>query len=250
MLWVSALTDTVADGTDRSHPAFLLPGQNLASVTSANHYINERGYLVPTPCKAAGVSCTSDADCCGAGGSPATAACRAPSGWTPASGPPAKTCAATGGTCSNAGDSCNSPADCCNAAPCVDYQCVAPPTFTTADFTRDYVAACADDSLPAWQLLSYHLTTDDDSRLELSVQTANTSAGLELAPVIDLGQSLSTVVSPADPEYKDVGAALDAIASNGLKYLRVTVTFVPSSDSLTAPVLHDWEMRYTCQDAL
>jgi hypothetical protein len=249
MLWVSALTDTVAGNTDRSHPAFLLPGQKLAAITTANHYINERGYLVPTPCKAVGASCTSNDDCCGSDASPATAACRAPTGWTSASGPPAKTCASTGGTCSNAGGSCNSPADCCNAAACVDYKCAAPPTFTEADFTRDYAADCADEALPDWELFSYHLTTGGDSRLEFSVQTANTSAGLASAPVIDLGQSLNTVVSPADPEYKDVGAAFDAIMSNGRKYVRVTVTFVPSSNSLTAPVLHDWEMRYTCQDA-
>jgi hypothetical protein len=249
MLWVSALTDTVADGTDRSHPAFLLPGQKLAAVTTANHYINERGYLVPTPCKAVGSSCSSDDDCCGSGGSPATAACRAPSGWTPASGPPARTCAATGGTCSNAGGSCNSPADCCNAAACVDYQCAAPPTFTEADFVRDYVADCPDGTLPEWQLLSYHLTTGGDSRLEFSVQTAETSAGLAAAPVIDLGQSLNTVVSPADPEYKDVGAALEPSRTNGRKHVRVTITFVPSSDSQTAPVLHDWEMRFTCRDS-
>jgi hypothetical protein len=249
-LWVSALTDTVASGTDRSHPAFLLPGQYLAPVTADDHYINERGYLVPTPCKAVGASCTTDNDCCGAGASPATAACRAPSGWTPASGPPARTCAATGGTCSNAGGSCNSPADCCNAAACVDYQCAAPPTFTEADFARDYVADCPDSTLPEWQLLSYHLTTGGDSRLEFSVQTAETSAGLAAAPVIDLGQSLNTVVSPADPEYKDVGAALEPSRTNGRKHVRVKITFVPSSDAQTAPVLHDWEMRYTCQDAL
>jgi hypothetical protein len=249
MLWVSALTDTPANGTDRSNPAFLLPGQNMGLATSVNHYINERGYLVPTQCKNSGASCTTDDDCCGSDTSPPTAACRAPSGWTPASGPPAKTCAATGGTCSNAGGSCNSPADCCNSVACVGYKCAAPPTFTSAIFERDYVADCAVDYQPQWELLSYHLTTGSNSRLEFGVQTANTAAAVPTASLINLGTSSNDVVKPAAAEYKDVGAALDAIRMNGYNHLRVLITFVPSSDSLTAPLLHDWEMRYSCEPA-
>src|SRR5215510_8695026 len=34
MLWVSALNDTTANGTDRSNPAFFLPGQHVAAITS------------------------------------------------------------------------------------------------------------------------------------------------------------------------------------------------------------------------
>jgi hypothetical protein len=47
----------------------------------------------------------------------------------------------------------------------------------------------------------------------------------------------------------DVEAALLAADSNGLNYLRVVVTLVPSSDQQTAPVLHDWELRYGCEAA-
>lgn len=249
MLWVAALDDVPANGSDRSHPAFLLPGQNMGLVTTQNHYINERGYLVPTLCKDTGVACTSDRDCCGSDASPPTAACRAPSGWTPASGPPAKKCAATGGTCSNAGEGCNSPADCCNGAACVGYQCAAPPTFMEATFEREYVADCPHGYQPRWELLSYHLTTGSDSWLEFAIQTANDAAALDSATLTSLGTSQSTVIKPAAPEYKDVGAALDAARLNGQNYARLTVTFVPSSDSVTAPVLHDWELRYTCYPA-
>lgn len=249
MLWVSALSDTAANGTDRSNPAFLLPGQYMGLATSVNHYINERGYLVPTACKNIAASCTTDDDCCGAATTPKTAACRAPSGWAPASGPPAKTCAAISGTCSNAGGSCNSPADCCNNAACVGYKCAAPPTYTGAIFERDYAADCGADYQPVWELLSYHLTTDKDSRLEFDVQTASTAAGLDAALLIDLGMSQNTVVKPADPEFKDVGAALDARRMNGWDFVRISVTFIPSSDSLSAPILHDWEMRYSCEPA-
>lgn len=247
-LWMSAIDDTVATASDRSHPAFLLPGQNLAAITSATpHYINERGYLVPTPCKTSGLSCTSNDECCGGGGSAPTAACRAPTTWTPASGPPAKTCSAVAGTCSNAGQSCNTPSDCCNNAACVNFLCAAPPSYEVATFEREYTAECPDSYQPVWQLLSYYLTTESDSRLEFGVQTASLLADLDAAPLIDVGASTATVVSPATPDFQDVGKALNDADSNNRKYLRLIVTFMPSTDGQTAPVLHDWELRYTCE---
>jgi hypothetical protein len=57
-LWIAAIADrTAAANDDRSYPAFLLPGQNIAPITQQDHYVNERGYLVPSPCKGAGVAC-------------------------------------------------------------------------------------------------------------------------------------------------------------------------------------------------
>jgi len=249
MLWMAAIDNTTAGTTDRSHPAFLVPGQNMAAINTANHYVNERGYVVPTPCKASGVSCSSDEQCCGSSASPATSACRAPTAWTPASGPPVKTCAALSGTCSNAGQSCNSPADCCNAAACVNLKCAAPPSFETASFEREYTAECPDSYQPSWQLVSYYLTAANGSHLDLSVQTANSLAELATAPLLSLGQATGTVLSPATPAFKDVGAVLDTAHVNGRDYLRLVIDFVPSNDGQTAPVLHDWELRYTCEAA-
>ncbi len=249
MLWMAAIDDTTATSSDRSHPAFLVPGQNMAAITTANHYVNERGYLVPTPCKSSGVSCSSNDECCGSGGSNPTAACRAPSNWTPASGPPAKTCAAISGTCGTAGDSCNSPADCCDNTACVNFQCAAPPSFTAASFEREYEADCPIDYQPEWQLLNYYLTAASDSKLLFHVQAAKTATALDAAPLIDLGEGTGTTISPATPAFKDLGAALDAVYSNGLDHLRLTIDFVPSTDKQTAPILHDWEVRYTCQPA-
>jgi hypothetical protein len=74
LLWMAALDDTAAGGSDRSHPAFLMPGQNLRSILSNNtrapfgrHYLNERGYVVPSVCKTEHDRCTADSECCGAG---------------------------------------------------------------------------------------------------------------------------------------------------------------------------------------
>jgi hypothetical protein len=246
MLWMAAIDDVTASSTDRSHPAFLLPGQNMAKLNDPlPHYINERGYLVPSACKGSGVSCSSNDECCG---SPASAACRAPASWTPASGPPAKTCVAAG-ACSLEGESCSTPADCCDGTACVNFTCAPPPTYQAASFERSYEADCPDSYQPVWQLLSYYLTTGSDSKLNFSVQAANDVADLNTAPVIVLGSSDKDVVSPASPDFQDLGKALTNANSNGLNHLRLLIDFVPSTDKRTAPVLHDWEVRYTCEAA-
>jgi hypothetical protein len=252
MLWVAALDDATANGTtDPSHPAFLMPGQQIAKITSSPHYVNERGYLVPSPCKSTGTSCSVDEECCGSSASPSTAACRAPLGWDPVTGPPKKTCQALSGTCSNAGQSCSTSADCCNGASCIAYACSGGGHFTAATFAREYVASCPAGQLPVWQLYSYHLTTGSDSQLVFSAQTSNDLSTLDAATVVPLGSSAGDVVSPTAPETIDVGAKLvNAGVSKNLVNLRILVKLVPSTDGLTAPVLHDWQMRYTCQDQL
>jgi hypothetical protein len=251
MLWVSAIEDRPADHTDRSNPAFFLPGQQVFKITVSPHYVNERGYLVPSPCKAAGGSCTVDEECCGSASSPATAACRAPSGWDPATGPPAKTCEALSGTCHNSGESCAVSDDCCNGASCVNFACATGGSYAAATFTREYVASCPSGQLPRWMLFSYHLTTPGDSQISFTLQSSNDLGTLDAAQVVTLGSSTGDVVSPAVPESKDLGAALDAAnVSKNLTNLRVLMKLVPSTDGLLAPVLHDWEVRYTCEDGL
>jgi hypothetical protein len=251
MLWVAALDDATANGTDRSHPAFFMPGQQVAKITTTPHYVNERGYLVPSPCKSTGTSCSVDEECCGSSASPATAACRAPVGWDPSTGAPAKTCQALSGTCSNAGQSCATGADCCNSGSCVNFVCAGGGHYTAATFTREYVASCASGQLPVWQLYSYHLTTGSDSQLVFSAQASNDLSTLDSATVVPLGSSSGDTVSPNPPETIDVGAKLDAAGiSKNLVNLRILVKLVPSTDGLTAPVLHDWQMRYTCTDQL
>jgi hypothetical protein len=251
MLWVAALDDATANGTDRSHPAFFMPGQQVLKITASPHYVNERGYLVPSPCKSAGTSCSVDEECCGSSATPATAACRAPVGWDPSTGAPAKSCQALSGTCSNAGQSCSTGADCCNSASCINFVCSSGGHYTTATFTREYVASCPSGQLPVWQLYSFHLTTGSDSQLVFSAQTSNDLSTLDAATVVPLGSSTDDTVSPNPPDTIDVGAKLDAAGiSKNLVNLRILVKLVPSTDSLTAPTLVDWQMRYTCQDSL
>jgi len=252
MLWVSALDNQTAGTTDRSHPAFFMPGQQVAKITASNHYVNERGYLVPSPCKQSGTSCSVDEECCGYNATPSpTAACRAPSGWDPATGAPAKTCATLSGTCSNKGESCATSADCCNMASCVNFACETAGSYEAATFTREYVAECPTGQLPRWMVYTYHLTTDGNSKLTFSAQTSDDLDDLDSAKVVSLGSSTGDTVKPAAAESIDLGAALDAASvSKYLTNLRILVKLEPSSDGLLAPILRDWQIRYTCEDGL
>jgi hypothetical protein len=86
-LWVSAITIGAGPGTDASHAALYLPGQELASG-------NIRAFATLLPCKSEGSSCTSGVDCCEGncnGGS-----CGTPTG------------------CSSDGNKCATTADCCS----------------------------------------------------------------------------------------------------------------------------------------
>ena len=252
MLWVAAIDDVAANGTDRSHQAFFMPGQQVAKITASTHYVNERGYLVPSPCKANGTSCQVNSECCGAAASPATAACRVPAGWDPSTGAPAKTCQALSGTCSTTGQTCSVDADCCGGASCVNFTCgAAGMQYVPATFTREYVATCPTGQLPVWTLYSYHLSTPGNSSLVFTAQSSDDLCMLDAATVVPLGSSTGDTTSPMAAETIDVGAKLDAAkVSKNYANLRILVKLVPSTDGLSAPILKDWTMNYTCTDSL
>jgi hypothetical protein len=98
-LWVAAIDPNAPPGTDPSHPAFWLPGQDSST-------LNMRGYWALDPCKGDGEGCASGTQCCGG-------YCAAPGGADAG----APVCASTQSTkCANVGDKCKTAADCCGAA--------------------------------------------------------------------------------------------------------------------------------------
>ncbi len=102
-LWVSALDIGAAPGTDASHPAFYLDGQELTAD-------NLRGFWVLPPCEQNGGSCSSGDQCCSGfcrgSGSALTCVMKPPNG------------------CSNDYESCTTSADCCNAGDqCINNRC-------------------------------------------------------------------------------------------------------------------------------
>jgi hypothetical protein len=92
-IWVTAVTLGASAGADPSHPAFILPGQEM---DSGNH----RPVSVLEPCAAETLPCSSGTSCCS--GFCIDGSCQ-----------PAQACA-------RLDDRCQTSADCCNPA----HQCV------------------------------------------------------------------------------------------------------------------------------
>jgi F5/8 type C domain len=245
MLWVAAVDDATANGTDRSHPAFFLPGQNVRAITgqagAPEHFINERGYLVPSPCKATGISCSTGDECCGG------TECRVDT--ISASGTPNNKCKDPL-SCSNVGGACLTSADCCGGAPCTAQKCQNLPSYAApGTYVRTYEASCEAGFKPRWGLFLFHLTTASSSRIGFSVKTAVTNADLAMAPSVDLGDSTKDNFGGM-ADSRDVGALLEAAKQPySSAILQVSMKLYPSADGAVAPILHDWEQRYTCEPA-
>jgi len=93
-LWVAAIDLSAAPGTDPSHPAFYIPGQELLAG-------NARGYWVVDPCKVDTSKCETGDECCGGFCQPDGAG-----GFTCGSKPP---------PCATEFEKCTTDADCCGS---------------------------------------------------------------------------------------------------------------------------------------
>jgi hypothetical protein len=103
-LWVAAIDINATPGKDPSHPAFYLPGQELAAG-------NMRGFWALDPCKQNGNDCSSGDECC-------TGFCRQVNG----DGGAEFTCIPPPGGCSNEFEKCTSSGDCCGVSQ--GYSCI------------------------------------------------------------------------------------------------------------------------------
>lgn len=117
-LWIAAIdvdyAAKIAAGADPSHPAFYLPGQELAAG-------NMRAYAAMEPCRDLGATCESGADCC-------DGFCR-PVG-VDTEGNPILACVAPPAGCSNIDETCDSDGDCCDVlegATCINNRCASAP---------------------------------------------------------------------------------------------------------------------------
>jgi hypothetical protein len=106
-LWVSAIDIGAAPGTDASHPAFYLDGQELGAD-------NLRGFWVLPPCESNGTSCVSGDQCC-------SGFCRSSGGSS------AATCVVQPQGCSNEYEKCTTSSDCCTTGDlCINGRCGMP----------------------------------------------------------------------------------------------------------------------------
>ena len=111
-LWVAAINIDGKAGTDISHPAFLLEGQEMEAG-------NMRGFWALDPCKADGAGCEGGDECC-------NGFCRATSDGA---GGTKNACVAPPTGCANESEKCTVTADCCAATQgttCIGGFCTAP----------------------------------------------------------------------------------------------------------------------------
>jgi len=260
MLWVAAVDDEVSDGTDRSHPAFLLPNQNY-STTGSGGYLNERGFWTLDECRPPGTgddsACEVDEDCCGGDGASPTAVCRID---TPVTSPPTRHCKSRPdqGMCSDLGDVCESSSDCCLGGVCIDTACAEPPpllTLVPVNFEREFVSDCgAATATAVWRYFDYKATTPGDSYIEFYAQSEDDPSeyiDLPESPTIPSGDNLIGVATAAGNPGTgwvgtDVGALLDAAGVEHSSGLKITMRFVASSDGTESPVVHEWRQTYSC----
>ena len=107
-LWVAAIDLNAPAGSDPSHPAFYLPGQELLAG-------NARGYWVNVPCKADGAGCESGDECCGGFCQPDP------------NNPVTLICGQQGSECSQEYEHCDSASDCCDLGmECINHMCITP----------------------------------------------------------------------------------------------------------------------------
>jgi hypothetical protein len=105
-IWVAAIDINAPAGTDPSHPAFFVEGQELA----AN---NHRGFWVLNPCRDNGQGCATGDECCGGYCSPNPAGQLACTNVKP--------------PCSKEYERCTTAADCCTAgSQCINGRCAMP----------------------------------------------------------------------------------------------------------------------------
>ncbi len=233
-LWVAAVNKQFTPGTDPSHPAFYLPGQELEAG-------NSNGYWVSSQCAPVGAVCATNDDCCGGTGSAPTERCDAVS----------KTCKSAT-SCVASGGGCDSSDDCCTGLVCDGSStCKSPSFFGRQTFQREYVASCPSGESPVWRHFEWQASIASGTSIDVAVQTR---AGLAnsytpASPLALTSIVRSTSGTTFEHAAQTVDQALRGVQQSSLGYLLVTLTFNPNTAGTLAPALSNWRQTYDCIDS-
>jgi hypothetical protein len=247
-LWIAAVDGTYTPGTDPSHPAFYLPGQELRAGNSDGHWVS-------SPCVPIDSACASDDDCCGANDPTPTSLCKVTSSTTV---PPTRLCQSIN-SCSHAGGACATTANCCSneglVCPMGGGVCLVPTSnVPPADPTtsREYIANCPRGTQPKWRFFEWQATVPASTSIDFLVQTKATAAD-SYAPATPLALVTATPASGTGPGTWYRSVPVDQVLGNATmpvssgNYLRVWMTF---NRTMTAsPTLHQWRQIFDCVPA-
>ena len=239
-LWMAALDSPYTPGTDPSHPAFYLPGQETAAG-------NSNGYWVNSPCVAVNGTCEADGDCCGGG---STTKCTYTGASTTTCQNISVACVAANGVCSVPA----SPGNCCTGLVCpgVGGTCTAPIglAYRTSTYTRQFVASCPAQTNVQWELFEWQATIPTGTSIGFAAQTMLTATST-YAPTtpLSIGTASSTTGTGVWAHAAQTVDQVFQAATPGLisePYLLVTITFNPNGAGTVTPTLVGWEQNYDC----
>jgi hypothetical protein len=244
-IWVAALDPNAAAGTDPSHPAFYLPGQELLAPNGPAGWVAEACRPASAVLSSAN-RCETALDCCDA---PTSAVCSVD---LPLSYPPVRHCVPLNIAACTPGSS----SACSGAAAgsrCASGTCAVPPAawmYMSGEFARDFFAQCPRTQYPVWRELECKADIPAGTGIDFRVTSAETEAALDAAPP----SVLALTVAPLGPTVWQVSRApVDQLLKEGEvtpgPYLRITVRLWPSADGHGAPTLKDWRQLYDCLDA-
>jgi hypothetical protein len=249
-IWVAAVAENPAEGTDPSSPAFYLPGQEYLAGNSKAYWVLEACHAASST-RSTATECESDLDCCGA---PTTSVC---SLQTPVATPAKRHCVPRDATVCIADASptqCFSDAQCCGFATgsrCANGTCQVPPTlslYQPGTFTRDFESDCASGKRPVWQFFEWQAELPLDTSIAFAAATSSSTAGLATATSVEAGYAVPPDTTTWTNDGTNINDQLSAQNLFSEKYLRVTASLMPSADELSAPVLQNWRVVYDCVD--
>jgi hypothetical protein len=242
-LWISAIDKTWTAGSDPSHPAFYLPGQEINAG-------NSNAYWVNSACTASGGTCSTNDDCCGGTGDTPTAKCKVTS-----IAPVTKQCASLTGACSGVGQECSTSSQCCTGLVCPTGggTClnIPVPIFETQTMLREYTANCAYGTEVRWRFFEWQADLPTGTSISFAVQTKATS-GATYQPVAPLTVATASGVSNPTTWYHGSQTTDQALVAAGLfsrNYLLVKITFNPNVAGSAVPTLKGWRQIYDCVPA-
>lgn len=238
-LWIAAVDKQFVPGTDPSHPAFYLPGQELNAGNSDARWVEE-------PCKDEGGACDETGDCCQA---PAALSCHIDVG----SNPVTRSCRKSS-ACHVLSDVCATDSDCCGSpsVQCLGGVCAgggSGPAYATATFSRDFTAVCSAGTRIAWRNFEWRAVVPGAAyRIDFSAQTAGSSGPYGAA--VPLATASATITSPSwasSPSTVDAALRGATPSQESKERLRINMTF--NTDGGNTATMVAWRQLYDCVPA-
>lgn len=238
-LWIAAVDKNFVPGTDPSHPAFYLPGQELHAGNSDARWVEE-------PCKEEGGACDETGDCCQ---TPTALSCHIDVG----SNPVTRSCRKSS-ACRPLSDECATDSDCCGSPSvrCLGGVCAgggSGPAYATAIFSRDFTAVCPAGTRIAWRNFEWRAIVPGAAyRIDFSAQTAGPSGPYGAA--VPLATANATVTSPSwasSPSTVDATLRGATPSQESKERLRINMTF--NTDGGSTATMVAWRQLYDCVPA-